>query len=57
MVVGVANIVATLGGIILIAGLIWAARNGNGDRDEEQAARDFFTEHGYWPDEAPEPPR
>jgi hypothetical protein len=33
---------------------------GERDRDAEDAARDFYAEHGYWPDEAPaeagEPP-
>ena len=24
---------------------------GDGDRDKEEAARVFFDEHGYWPDE------
>jgi len=28
---------------------------GERDRDEEDAARDFYGEHGYWPDEAPPP--
>jgi hypothetical protein len=26
---------------------------GEKDRDAEDEARDFYTEHGYWPDEAP----
>ncbi|MCW3011592.1 MAG: hypothetical protein JWO90_1996, partial [Solirubrobacterales bacterium] len=25
------------------------------DRDEEDAARDYFDAHGHWPDEAPAP--
>jgi hypothetical protein len=29
---------------------------GDRERDEEDRARDFFDEHGYWPDEEP-PPR
>ena len=28
---------------------------GERDRDAEDAARDFYGEHGYWPDEAPPP--
>jgi hypothetical protein len=28
---------------------------GERDRDAEDAARDFYAEHGYWPDEAPPP--
>ena len=26
---------------------------GERDRDAEDAARDFYAEHGYWPDDAP----
>jgi hypothetical protein len=26
---------------------------GESDRDREEAAREFFDEHGYWPDERP----
>ena len=28
--------------------------SGDRERQEEEAARDFFSEHGYWPDEAPD---
>jgi hypothetical protein len=28
---------------------------GERDRDAEDAARDFYAAHGYWPDEAPPP--
>ena len=31
--------------------------NDGDDRDREDAARDFYGEHGYWPDEAPPPGR
>jgi hypothetical protein len=53
MVSAVATIVATVGGVGLIAFLLWAAKSGHGDRDAEEAARDFFTAHGHWPDEPP----
>ena len=36
-----------------IAGLLWAAKRGNGDREAEAAAREYFSRHGHWPDEAP----
>jgi hypothetical protein len=29
---------------------------GERERDAEDAARDFYAEHGYWPDEAPPEP-
>jgi hypothetical protein len=52
MVVAIANIVATLAGVGLIAGLVWVARNGHGEREAEDAARAYFDAHGHWPDEA-----
>jgi hypothetical protein len=53
MAANIATIIATFGGIVLIGGLLYAAKVGNGDREAEQAARDFYAEHGHWPDEAP----
>ncbi|MEA2167855.1 MAG: hypothetical protein QOF76_1155 [Solirubrobacteraceae bacterium] len=53
MTVAITNIIAFLGGVVLIGGLLWAAKKGNGDREEEQAAREYFTLHGHWPDERP----
>jgi hypothetical protein len=76
MVAGVVAIVASggseagwEGGVAIIAAgvSVWLLNvifrvgvQGERDRDEEDAARDFYDEHGYWPDEAPlraaEPP-
>jgi hypothetical protein len=69
---GIAVIVATGGSVegweggaaIVGAGLsVWLLNfffrvgvKGDAERDTEDAARDFFTEHGYWPDEAPPAP-
>jgi hypothetical protein len=53
MAANIATVIATIGGVVLIAGLLYAAMVGNGDREAEQAARDFYAEHGHWPDEAP----
>jgi hypothetical protein len=53
MVVAISVIIATVGGIGLIGFLIYMAYDGVGDREAEEAARDYFTEHGHWPDEAP----
>jgi hypothetical protein len=50
----IATIVATIGGFGLIIGLVYAALVGNGDREAEEAARDYYSEHGHWPDESPE---
>ena len=53
MFVTISNIIAFLGGLFVIGLLIWFAFQGTGDREAEDAARDFFDEHGHWPDEAP----
>jgi hypothetical protein len=53
MVVAVANIVAAIGGIALIGVILVLAIRGTGDREIEEQARHYFTEHGHWPDEAP----
>jgi hypothetical protein len=53
------------GGTLLIAaGLsVWLLNllyrvgvKGDRERDEEDRARAYFDEHGYWPDEEPPPP-
>jgi hypothetical protein len=76
MVAGVVAIIASggseagwEGGVAIIAAgaSVWLLNvifrvgvQGERDRDAEDAARDFYAEHGYWPDEAPpagaEPP-
>jgi hypothetical protein len=53
MVVAISNVIAAIAGIGLIGWLIWLAASGDGDREAEDAARDFLDRHGYWPDEAP----
>jgi hypothetical protein len=43
---------------ILLLNLLYSAGvRGDADRDDEERARDFFDDHGYWPDEAPPTPR
>ncbi len=49
----IGTIIATVGGVGLIVALILVARSGVGDREAEEAARDFYAEHGHWPDEPP----
>ena len=50
----IATVIATVGGIGLVGALIWVARAGSGEREDEEAAREFFSRHGHWPDEPPE---
>jgi hypothetical protein len=47
------SIIAVIGGIGTIAVIFWFLITGRHDRDEEEAARRFFDEHGHWPDESP----
>jgi hypothetical protein len=42
--------------ILLLNLLYRAGVRGDADRDDEERARDFFDDHGYWPDEAPPKP-
>ena len=37
----------------LLNGLYRIGVQGEAERDEEVAAREYFSEHGHWPDEAP----
>jgi drug/metabolite transporter (DMT)-like permease len=39
--------------LAVFAQLIRLNTSGASDRDDEEAARRYFTEHGHWPDEAP----
>lgn len=66
MIVGGFDDIALEGGAGLIgAGLaIWLMNvllrvglHDDVDRDREEAARDFYDEHGHWPDEPPPPGR
>jgi hypothetical protein len=42
--------------LLLLNVLFRTGVSGDRDRDREEAARAFFDEHGYWPDEAPPRP-
>jgi hypothetical protein len=46
------SIIGVAGAILLIVVILWALATGRGDRDREEAARQFFDEHGRWPDES-----
>jgi hypothetical protein len=49
------TIIAVIGGFATIAVILYFVVAGDGDRDEEEAARRYFDEHGRWPDESPSP--
>jgi len=45
------SVIGIVGGAVGVVVLLWASRTGVADRAEEDAARDFYDEHGRWPDE------
>ncbi len=46
------SLVAVVGGDGTVAVIFWFLFTGRRDRDEEEAAREYFDEHGRWPDES-----
>jgi hypothetical protein len=50
---GAAHIIGAGLAILLLNLLFRIGMSGDRERDEEDEAREFFTRHGYWPDEAP----
>jgi hypothetical protein len=47
------SIIAVLGAILTVGVVFYFLITGRNDRDEDEAARRYFDEHGHWPDEAP----
>ena len=47
------SIVAVLASFAITGGVAYALITGRHDRDREEEAREYFTRHGHWPDEAP----
>ena len=47
------DILSAVAAFAAIAWLIKTIFTGNDERHEEEAARQFFDEHGHWPDEDP----
>jgi hypothetical protein len=45
------GVTGVVGGTASIFVLVWFAARGHRDRDDEDAARDFYDVHGRWPDE------
>jgi hypothetical protein len=45
------SIIGVAGGIVLIVVILWSLATGRDDRDREEAAREYYDEHGRWPDE------
>lgn len=47
------SIIAIVGAFIMVGGVLYCMLTEGPDREAEEAARRYFDEHGYWPDEAP----
>jgi hypothetical protein len=45
------SIIGVVGGLLMVAVILWFLVTGHGDRDRDEAARRFYDEHGHWPDE------
>jgi hypothetical protein len=52
---GSAGIIGAGVGIWMLNVLFRMGVQGDRERDHENTAREYFDEHGYWPDEAPPP--
>lgn len=44
---------AVAAGFAMCGLVVYCLYSGRHDRDEEEAAREYFDRHGHWPDEAP----
>jgi len=51
--VGGAALVGAGLAVLLLNWLFRVGAEGDRERQDEEAARDFFSEHGHWPDEPP----
>ena len=50
---GLALGIGVAGSVLLLNVLYRVGVSGDADRDREAEARDYFDEHGHWPDEQP----
>ena len=44
------SIIAILGGLLMVAVILYFLVTGAGDREKDEDARRYFDEHGRWPD-------
>ncbi len=50
------GVIGVIGGIGAIIAMLWVSAHSTRERDEEVSARDFYAEHGHWPDQDPGSP-
>jgi NADH:ubiquinone oxidoreductase subunit 6 (subunit J) len=56
IVIDVISVIAILGAIGMVIGIVVVVASGDHEREEEDRARRYFDEHGHWPDEEPDQP-
>jgi hypothetical protein len=47
------SIIAFAGATGVVAMIAYFIATGRNDREDDEAARRYFDEHGHWPDESP----
>lgn len=50
------GIMGVVGGVGAIVVMLWVSARSTHERDAEDHARDFYAEHGHWPDQEPGAP-
>jgi hypothetical protein len=45
--------IALVGAVAVVGMIAYFIATGRSDRDDDEAARRYFDEHGHWPDERP----
>ncbi len=47
------SIIALIGAVLVVGMIAYFIATGRDDREQDEAARRYFDEHGRWPDESP----
>ncbi|MTD44230.1 hypothetical protein GKE82_07940 [Conexibacter sp. W3-3-2] len=52
--IGIWSTIVLATGVLSVLAMFAYMATGHGVRGDEEAARDFYDEHGHWPDQTPE---
>jgi hypothetical protein len=52
--IGIWSVVVLATGVLSVLAMFAYMATGHGVRGDEESARDFYDEHGHWPDQTPE---
>ena len=47
------SLIALAGALLVVGVIAYFIATGRNDREDDEAARRYFDEHGHWPDESP----